>query len=233
MRLHFSLSPNREVVSFAYAPSLARIFNSWLGHNNPQHNSLSLYSLGWIQSGRHQTRPDGFDFPWGASFALSAPDTPQGEELLHRVIESTSKNSRFLFGMEIIETASQSTPEFGPLRHFRVGSPVFIRGDDREARDAHILWHHPRADELLTKTLCHKLDAAGLSHLSEGASVSFDRSYAHPKSKLIFVAEGEGKPFRKRASFCPVIVQGAPEAVQFAWNTGVGGLTGMGFGSLI
>ena len=233
MRLHFSLSPNRELVPFDYAPALARIFHIWIGNNNPQHNALSLYSLGWIQSPRHQTRQGGFDFPWGANFALSAPDMLDGEALLHRVIETTSKHSQFLFGMEIIETQVQSTPDFGAERHFRVGSPVFIRGDEREERDAHILWNHPRASELLTQTLRHKLDKSGLNHLSEGASVQFDHSYPHPKSKLIFVAEGNGKPFRKRASFCPVIVKGDPGAVKFAWNTGIGGLTGMGFGSLI
>ena len=234
MRLHFQLSPNRRPVPFEYASQLTTLFHSWLGHNNAQHNALSLYSLGWIQNPRHRKRPDGFDFPFGAHWFLSAPDTPDGQALLERVIETTSRRSEFLFGMDIVETSAQSTPDFGPVAGFRVGSPVFIHGDQEEEPDAHILWDHPRADELLTRTLRRKLAAAGLAHLSEGASVRFDRSYPNPKSKLITVKEGGAKPFRKRASFCPIVVEGqSPEAVKFAWCVGVGGLTGMGFGSLI
>lgn len=233
MRLHFQLSPSRQTVPFDYAQPLASVFNSWLGNNNAHHSALSLYSLGWIQSARSHKRPDGFEFPMGAHWFLSAPDTPQGQSLLEQIIEATSRFPQFLFGMEIVETSAQSTPDFSERHNFRVGSPVFIRGDQDEERDLHVLWDHPRADELLTRTLRHKLDAAGLSHLSESASVSFDQSYAYPKSKLIWIKEGNGKPFRKRASFCPVVVSGNPEAVKFAWNVGCGGLTGMGFGSLI
>jgi len=232
MRLHFQLSPNRQTVPFDYAGALTTLFHSWLGNNNAHHNALSLYSLGWIQSPRHRKRPDGFDFPSGAHWFLSAPDTPDGTALLTRVVEVTSARSGFLFGMDIVETSCQTTPDFPARAAFRVGSPVFIRGDKDEDPDAHILWNHPRADELLTRTLRHKLEAAGLAHLSE-TTIRFDHSYPNPKTKLITIKQENGKPFCKRASFCPVIIEGNSEAVQFAWNVGVGGLTGMGFGSLI
>ena len=233
MRLHFTLSPSRQTVPFNYASQLATLFHSWLGNNNAHHNALSLYSLSWIQSQRYQKRRDGFDFPWGARFFLSAPDTPEGQALLTRVVEVTSARPQFLFGMDIVEMHAQNTPDFGERVQFRVGSPVFIRGDKEEEKDAHILWDHPRADELLTQTMRHKLDQAGLGRLGQSIRVGFDRSYTNPKTKLITIKEGNGKPFSKRASFCPILIQGEPEAVRFAWNVGCGGLTGMGFGSLI
>ena len=56
----------------------------------------------------------------------------------------------------------------------------------------------------------------------------FDRNYKGAKTKFI-----EIKGICNRANFCPVIVEGAPEVVQFAWNTGAGHLTGSCFGSLV
>ncbi len=235
MRLYFQLLPNRQTVPFNYAGPLTTLFHSWLGNNNPQHNALSLYSLGGIQSARNRPREGGLDFPFGASWFLSAPDTPDGQALIERVIEATTLRAEFLFGMEIVETYAQATPDFGARHTFRVASPVFVRGDALERPDAHILWNHPRADELLTRALHQKLAAAGHPDLCQGATARFDRAYPTPKSKLIHIKDNPtGPDFQKRASFCPVIIEApTPEAVRFAWNVGVGGHTGMGFGSLI
>jgi CRISPR-associated endoribonuclease Cas6 len=36
-----------------------------------------------------------------------------------------------------------------------------------------------------------------------------------------------------KGTLCPVIVEGDPRAVQFAWEVGVGNSTGIGFGAII
>ncbi len=101
--------------------------------------------------------------------------------------------------MEVVEIAAQNTPEFGERRIFRADSPVFIRGDKEGDKDPHILFNDPRANDYLTRTLRHKLDKAGLSHLSETAKVSFDRTYRAPKTRLIHIKDN----FYKKASVCP------------------------------
>lgn len=226
MRLHFSLSPNRESVTFNYNHFLVGVLHRWLGPND-LHDKLSLYSVGSLQGGG--ARNGALNFPRGASWHISAPDTPQGQEFLQKIAEAALRSPDVCCGMEVIEIASQNTPEFGPKRVFRADSPIFIRGDKEAGNDPHILFDDPRASDYLTKTLRHKLDAAGLGHLSEGAKVSFDRSFKNPKTRLIHIKDD----FYKKASVCPVIVEGEPEAVRFAWCCGVGNLTGSGFGSLI
>jgi len=57
--------------------------------------------------------------------------------------------------------------------------------------------------------------------------VGFDREFANPKIKLVRI-----KDIDHKASICPVIVEGTPEAVRFAWNVGIGNGTGSCFGSL-
>ena len=226
MRLHFSLSPARQPVSFNYNHLLAGALHRWLGPNE-LHDALSLYSVGSLQGGG--ARNGALAFPRGASWHISAPDTSEGQGLLARIADAALSSPGVCCGMEVVEIQSQSTPEFGPRRVFRADSPIFIRGDKDGPNDPHILYDDPRASDYLTKTLRHKLDKAGLGHLGEGARVSFDLSFKTPKTRLIHIKDD----FYKRASVCPVIVEGHPEAVKFCFNVGAGHLTGSGFGSLV
>lgn len=57
--------------------------------------------------------------------------------------------------------------------------------------------------------------------------VSFDKNYFNPKTKLVRI-----NGIDSRANFCPVIIEGNPEAIRFAWNVGVGHSTGCGFGAI-
>ena len=227
MRLHFTLSPNRQPVPFNYPHFLTGAFHRWHGQSD-LHDSLSLYSLGWLQGGG--ARGGALHFPRGASWFLSAPDTEAGTQLLERVAGAALESPQVCSGMEVTEIYSESTPEFGSTRVFKANSPIFIRGDKAEEnKDPHILFDDPRASDYLTRTLRHKLDKAGLSQVSETVKVSFDRTYKTPKTRLIHIKDD----FYKRANVCPVIVEGEPEAVRFAWCVGAGNLTGSGFGSLI
>jgi len=227
MRLHFSLSSSTSLVPFSHYHALTGRLHRWLG-NNELHDGLSLYSLSGLQGGG--ARDGGLVFPRGATFFLSAPDTPEGTQLIGAVAGAALQDPEVCYGMEVVQIHSESTPEFGSRRVFRANSPIFIRGEKVGDKDPHILFSEPElASELMTKTLRHKLDKAGLGHLSESVKVEFDLDYKSPKIKLIHVKEN----FYKKASVCPVLVEGEPEAVRFAWNCGIGNLTGSGFGSLV
>lgn len=226
MRLHFQLSPSRQPVPFNYTHQLTGWLHARLG-NNDLHDGLSLYSLGWLQGGGAHN--GALHFPRGARLFLSAPDTDAGNAFLERVANAALLTPQVCYGMEVVEIYSETTPGFGPRRVFRCDSPVFIRGEKEGDQDPHILYDDPRASDYMTRTLRHKLDKAGLSELGEGVKVSFDLTFKTPKTRLIHIKDD----FYKKASVCPVVVEGAPEAVQFAWNVGAGNLTGSGFGSLI
>jgi CRISPR-associated endoribonuclease Cas6 len=64
--------------------------------------------------------------------------------------------------------------------------------------------------------------------LAKQVSARFDHSFRNARTKLVKI-----KGIANRASLCPVIVEGTPEAVQFAWNVGIGHGTGSGFGCLL
>ena len=226
MRLHFLLSPNRANVPFDYPHFLTGAFHRWLGPN-AQHDELSLYSLGWLQGGHK--RGEGLNFARGASWFISAPDTGAGAHLLHQIADAALQSPAVCCGMEVVQIESQLTPEFGARRVFRADSPVFIRGDKDGDLDPHILYDDPRAADYLTRTLRHKLDKAGLGQHAPSAQMSFDLNFKAPKTRLIHIKDN----FYKRASVCPIIVEGGEEITRFAWNVGAGNLTGSGFGSLV
>lgn len=228
MRLHFHLSPSREAVPFDYPYRLAGRFHAWLGQN-ALHDDLSLYSLSWLQSRTSRPTSEGLLFPNGASWFVSAPDTPQGQELLETIFAATSKSARVAYGMEIVETESQNTPEFGECQYFRAASPVLVRARTDSNRDHDHLPHYDeRTSQILTQTLSKKLEKAGKTEWAVGLEVRFDTNYAAAKTKLVTINN-----IRNKANFCPVIIQGHPEALKFAWNTGIGHGTGVCFGSLI
>ncbi len=226
MRLHFLLSPNTEPVPFNYFHFLVGAFHRCMGHNN-LHDSLSLYSLGGLQGGG--ARGGALDFSRGASWFVSAPDTDAGNELLLALAQATPEGTPVCCGMNIVERQAEPTPEFGPRRVFRANTPIFVRGDKEGDLDPHILYDDPRADELLTRTLRHKLDKAGLGEHAQNARIGFDRTFRHPKTRLIHIKDD----FYKRANVCPVVVEGGEAVTRFVYNTGAGNLTGNCFGSLV
>jgi CRISPR-associated endoribonuclease Cas6 len=206
---------------FDYQHFLAGAFNKWLEHNT-QHDEISLYSLSWLYGGF--ARNGSLEFPKGAKWFISVYD----ESVVPKLVDNILVHPNVCCGMRVTKVAQQETPSFDGYYAFKVGSPVLAKSKMIEGKVKHYIFSDKEADEVLTATLRHKLDVAGLSNRSKQASVRFDRSYRNPKTKLV-----KFKNTANRASLCPVIVEGTPEAVQFAWNVGIGHGTGSGFGCLL
>jgi CRISPR-associated endoribonuclease Cas6 len=221
VRLHFQLSPNEQPVPFAYQHYLTGTFHKWLD-SNQLHDTLSLYSLGWLAGSR--MRAGALVFPDGARWFISLHD----EALVETIVNRALADPEVCCGMRVVRIEQQPTPRFGPRYTFKVGSPVLAKAKEVDGKVRHYLFSDPEADATLTATLRHKLDHAGLGAPHNAATVSFDRTYRNPKTKLVTI-----KDIHNRASICPVTVAGTPEAVAFAWNVGVGNGTGSGFGSLL
>lgn len=229
MRLHFDLSPNNQPVGFDYQHRLTGVFNRWLGIND-LHDRISLYSLGnlsggWLHNGK-------LVFPRGATWFVSFDE----DKYAAKLVDGALRSPELFCGMTVQNIRQQTTPDFGSRFRFLVGSPVLAKGKtDETGKVEHFLFDNPRADAIITQTLRHKMDEANklanetrFTDEHKQVAVSFDRAFRGAKTKLVDI-----KGIRLRASVCPVIVEGAPEAVQFAWNVGVGNNTGSGLGSLV
>lgn len=225
MRLHFRLSPNFEPVPFNYPHFLVEAFERWLS-GGARLTRGGLWSLGWLQNGA--ACEGALHFPRGATWFVSAPDTPAGDELLELLARAVRQHPKVCCGMDVIGIQAQPTPLFGARQIFRANSPVFLRGE-QGGLDAHLLWDDDGADAALTRILRRKLEKAGLGHLAPTARAAFDRAYPAPKTRLIRLNDGAPK----KASVCPVVIEGDAQAVRFAWNVGAGNLTRFCFGSLV
>ncbi len=220
MRLRLLLTPACEPVPFTYPYWLAGVLHRWLGRNE-WHDGLSLYSFGWLQGGRMGR--DGLYFPKGAFWTLSFYEG----EPVERLVRGIFRDPTVIAGMAVASVQTLPVPSFGERAVFRVESPVVARRVRADGGRDYLTWQDEAADEVLTRVLRRKLRVAGLGHLAPHTSMRFDRRYRRAKTKLVRI-----KGIDHRGSLCPVIVEGPPEAVQFAWLVGAGELTGCGFGAL-
>lgn len=217
LRLHFYLSPNYETVPFDYQHYLIGAFHKWMGWNEI-HDEISLYSLSWLRGGK--MIDNGFNFPRGAAWFISFWNEDIGKQL----IKNAMKDPEVCCGMNVNEIQIQETPNFSSKERFVAASPIFIRRYDENRKAVHLTTEDSDSNDLMTDTLKKKLKTAALDH---EIKVSFDKNYLTPKTKLVSINKIEN-----RANFCPVFVEGNPEAVKFAWNVGIGHSTGSGFGAL-
>ena len=217
MRVHIKTSPNTERVPYSYQVNLVGALHKWLGRNEV-HDELSLYSLSWLSRGR--AGKGGLNFPAGASYFVSSPDTA----LIKQLIQGIQAQPEIAFGLQVTDLMLQPPPEFGTEQVFFLQSPVLIKR--QIGTDTKFYYpEDPESDQFLTETLTNKLKLANLGE--KAIEVSFDRSYHSIKKKLATY-----KGIDNKGTLCPVIVKGDPEAVAFAWEVGVGNSTGIGFGAL-
>jgi len=219
MRLYLKLSRNNQPIPFDYQVKLVGALHKWLGQNNTHHDGLSLYSLSWLL-GTSKKQGNDLTFPNGAHLFISSPDDTFIKQILKGVIDEPS----VCFGMSVKDALIQETPVFNNSQRFTAASPVFVKrtiGD----RQTFFFHHQIESDALLTETLQSKLKKMGLP--SQGVKVRFDREYLNPKIKVATY-----KGIQNKANICPVIVEGTPEQIGFAWDVGAGNSTGIGFGAL-
>jgi len=225
MRLNLTLSSNTDPVPFTHLHKLTGTLHKWLGSDNDLHDGLSLYSVGWLKGGHGK---DGaLAFPDGARWRLSFYDDGAAKSVLEGLLQDPS----VFAGMRVTEAQQQTTPTFSAGYRFEVDAPVIARRRREDDSREYLLYNDERADTALTRTLRAKMEAASLDVDPSEARVRFDRGYNGADTKLATIEKG-GHEIHHKGSVCPVIVEGPPEAARFAWNVGVGELTGSGFGAV-
>jgi len=227
MRIQLQLSPNTEPVPFSYLPDLRHALHTWIGPND-FHNEMSLYSLGWLKGGVKIGRY--LHFPEGATWNLGFYDGDLGWELAKGII----RDKHLAYGMTVKKALEMPDPKFESPTRFTVDGAVLIRDKDAEGKRECVLWNDIRADVLLTEKMVQKMKKAGLDEKHQDVRIRFDRTYTKATEKVMVAKRmPDGNDIRHKASVCPVIIEGTPEAIHFAWLVGVGELTGSGFGALI
>lgn len=224
MRVYLQLSRNTVPVPFNYQQKLVGAFHKWLGENE-LHDDISLYSLSWLRHigrPRHKTTKEGLVFPYGAEFFISSPL----QDLHTKAVQGIFQDAAINWGMHVDEVRLRRTPDFGRQQRFMVQSPILIKRKQPEGKHAKYFFpFDAESDVLMTETLQTKLKRL---QLPTAVSVTFDRSYARPHIKKI-----NYKGIDIKATLCPVIVEGDPQAVAAAWDCGIGNSTGIGFGALV
>lgn len=221
MRLHLTLTPNTKPVPFNYQHQLTGALHKWLGENE-LHDKISLYSFSWLR-GYSEIADNQLDFPRGAEWFISFWE----EEYSKKLVKGILAESDVMFGMNVLSVQIQETPDFGEKYRFKVASPVLLRKNlENESRE-HITYKDELSSELMTQRFISKMNQAGISASEKGPLLKFDNSYNRPKTKLADI-----KGTKLRTSVCPVIIEGTAEVLKFAWNVGIGELTGSGFGAI-
>lgn len=219
MRVTFHLSPNyRRLVPFDYQQKLVGRLHNWLGEN-AHHDEVSLYSLSWLGY-NGVVRSGALYFPQGTSFHVSAAR----DDLMADIIAGLQQETELNWGMRVISIMPQAEPRFGERAYFRMQSPVLIKRRVEDGTQQYYYHTDAEADELMTQTMYTKMQHAGV----EGSiRLRFDRDY--PKAK---VKATKYRGILIKGSRCPVIAEGDPHCLAFAWNVGIGNSTGIGFGAI-
>lgn len=218
MRINFFISPNHtRLVPFNYQQKLVGRLHTWLGEN-AEHDSISLYSVSWLGHGR--VRSGALSFPNGTSFFVSSAK----DELLADIIEGLQKDTEINWGMRVTSIMPQRAPEFGTSAHFMMQSPVLIKRKIEDGTQQFYYHTDKEADQYMTETMKAKMAFAGV----EGdISLRFDRDYHKARIKMATY-----RGIKNKGSLCPVIAEGDPHCIAFAWNVGIGNSTGIGFGAI-
>jgi CRISPR-associated endoribonuclease Cas6 len=184
--------------------------------DSESHDEISLYSHG---ISRGKKLGVNLELPERTVWTINFWD----ENVLNKLVIDLLKHRKMPFGMSVRDIEFVETPNFGSRRFFPVISPVLVKKFDGK-RIKHLIYSDTEATAVMTATLQKKLQLAGLS---TDVQVRFDTSYSIAKTALISI-----NGIQNRTSFCPVIIEGNPESVAFAWICGVGHSTGCGFGAL-
>ena len=219
MRLSLTLSGGQPNIPFSYQHELIRAFHRHLP-DNAVHDDISLYSLGWLRGGT--MRNDSLIFPRGALWDVTFYHDCLAKQFLVGIL----KDKSIAFDMKIVDVQIVEPPEFGEKTKFILQSPILLKEYDAiEKKGRLVIYSEPQANMVMTGTMKSKLRKA---NLPDDIRLSFDKDY-FPKAKTKLV---EIKGIKNKASFCPVIAEGTPEQLQFAWSVGLGNSTGSGFGAV-
>lgn len=222
MRIYLHTTSNTAIIPFDYQQRMLGVIHKWLG-SNEIHDKISLYSYSWLLNGI-MLEKRGFTFSKGADFFISFYE----EGYLQILIRAILADPEMFCGLIVKDVSVVEAPTFSEEpQHFRLASPIFIKRASCNGNDyKYYLFDYPESNALMTETLKHKMEKAGLP-IDDTLKVEFDLNYSGKRKKMVTI-----HGIKSLTSMCPVIIYGKPESKAFAWTVGIGNSTGSSFGAL-
>lgn len=223
MRLDICIqSTSMEVIPYNHQPALTAVVNKWLGANNKWHGVSSTYAFSMLGGGKAVKVFGGITFPQGATLTISAHDS----DMIYSVVENLSRSPKLFKGLVVREVFIIADPDLSDREIFFPTSPILLKQwVEGQKNPRHVIYTDEQASDLLTEKFRTKLDRIGLSDPT--ARLTFAPEAGKHQTKLITY-----RNIRNRTSWCPIRIEGTPTTKLFAWNTGVGNSTGIGFGAI-
>lgn len=218
MRLHIKLISKGITIPYDHQPKLVGTIHKWLGKENEEHGSLSLYSFSRL--GNAKSIKNGLRFESDSSFFFSSFES----SLIKRLTIGIIKDPLMFDGLIVKEIIIQEDPNFDGIDFFQVASPILLKRKNGEHLD-HLKFDNPLANNVLKEILIKKLDSVGIKE--NNFQIEFISNYMKASTKLL-----NYNNIQNRANWCPVKITGSHTVKAFAWNVGLGHSTGIGFGAL-
>lgn len=219
MRLYITLTQSDSTIPFNYQQLLTGVIHKWLGENNTYHGVQNPFCFSWLQN--ISTSKKGITIEDGAYFFISSYDT----DFIRTILKGAMKDPKLFNGSKVKDIQLVEHKDFTNKERFILASPILLKRKLNNGQYKYAEYNDSDFNELLTRNLKNKLDRSGLS--SENVSAYIDSSYTKSHTKLI-----EHKKIYNRVNICPIIIEGTPEQIFFAWSVGLGQSTGIGFGAL-
>ncbi len=218
MRLYLKLTKNKSLIPFNYQHLLTGVIHKWLGKDNAVHGAPGQISFSWLQN--TEAVKTGLNLKFDGYFFISALDS----ELIKQLVKSILKDPEMFNGIVVKDVQIVNVPTFPSSTKFLMGSPVLLKWKEGE-KMRYVTIEDEDFEAVLTKSLSSQLSRAGIS--SAGCKVSVDPDSTYRSTKLI-----DYKGIKNKASLVPLLIEGNQEQIAFAWCTGLGNSTGIGFGAL-
>lgn len=218
MRIYLRLSKNDKSISFNYQELLTGVIHKWIGKGNEIHGESGHYSFSWIQNTIANKK--GIDLKDDAYFFIGTYE----ESLLKQIIKGVLEDPNMFHGVKVIDVQIKNVPNFNTSEKFLMASPVLLKMKE-ESKINHVTLEDDNFEEVLTDSFKNKLEKANLN--PEGVSIRLNPETNFRQTKLVTY-----KGIKNRTSLAPIIIDGTPEQIAFAWCVGLGNSTGIGFGTL-
>lgn len=218
MRIYIKLSKNEKIIPFNYQELLTGVIHKWIGKDNKIHGKSGHYSFSWIQNTIANKK--GINLNEDAYFFIGTYE----ESLLKQIIKGVLEDPNMFHGVKVIDVQIKNIPNFNSSEKFLMASPVLLKMKEGN-KSKHVTIEDANFEEVLTDSFKNKLNKANL--LSDGVSIRLNPETSFRQTKLVTY-----KGIMNKTSLAPIIIEGTPEQIAFAWCVGLGNSTGIGFGTL-
>lgn len=218
MRIYLKLCKNESSIPFNYQELLTGVIHKWIGKANEIHGGSGHYSFSWIQNTIANKK--GINLKDGAFFFIGTYE----ESLLKQIIKGVLQDPEMFHGIKVTDVQVKNIPNFADTEKFLMASPVLLKMKEGNKIN-HVTLEDENFEEVLTQSFKSKLDKSNLS--SEGVSIRLNPKTDFRQTKLVTY-----KGIKNKTSLAPIIIEGTPEQIAFAWCVGLGNSTGIGFGAL-